>query len=190
MRKAGMKSVLMLWLLLATFVPAVADTFTDRRITVGQKLFRTMLVSNLNYKSNISSDDNIYVDLLYQYDNEQAKKLAKGLTLELATINGVPVIVRLFSITEYINGSQVSSLGAFITEKLDINSINKVIAKGEINQHILFSPFEGDVEKGVMAGLSVESRVRPYVNIFALKQSNIEMKPFFIKVSKLYAPKL
>jgi hypothetical protein len=190
MRIAGMKIVLMLWLLTATFAPAVADAFTDRRITVGQKLFRTMLVANLNYKSHISSDASIYVDLLYQHDNEQAKKLASGLTLELTTINGVPVIVRPLSIAQYINHPKVSSIGAFITEKFDLNSLKKVIAKGQINQHILFSPFEGDVEKGVMAGLSVESRVRPYVNILALEQSNIKMKPFFIKVSKLYAPKL
>ena len=190
MRIAGMKIVLMLWLFLATFVPAVADTFTERRIIVGQKLFRTMLVSNLNYKNNISSDGSIYVDLLYQYDNEQAKKLASGLTSELTAINGVPVIVRSLSLKQYFNSQQVPSIGAFITEKIDKNSLQQIIIKGQINQHILFSPFEGDVEKGVMAGLSVESRVRPYVNISALKQSNIEMKPFFIKVSKLYAPKL
>ncbi len=190
MRKAGMKIVLMLWLLTATFAPAVADTFTERRIIVGQKLFRTMLVSNLNYKNNISPEGRIYVDLLYQYDNEQAKKLASGLTLELTAIHGVPVIVRPLSITQYVHAQQVSSIGAFITEKIDRNSLQQVIVKGHKNQHILFSPFEGDVEKGVMAGLSVESRVRPYVNISALKHSNVEMKPFFIKVSKLYAPKL
>ena len=102
----------------------------------------------------------------------------------------MPVIVRPLSITQYVHDQQVSSIGAFITEKIDINSLQQVIVKGHKNQHILFSPFEGDVEKGVMAGLSVESRVRPYVNISALKHSNVEMKPFFIKVSKLYAPKL
>ena len=44
----------------------------------------------------------------------------------------------------------------------------------------------GDVERGVLGGIKVESRVLPYVNAMAMKESKINLKPFFMKVAKTY----
>ena len=51
---------------------------------------------------------------------------------------------------------------------------------------IVYSPFEGHVEKGVLGGLSVEAQVRPYVNRATVEASQITLKPFFMEVAKVY----
>ncbi len=51
---------------------------------------------------------------------------------------------------------------------------------------ILYSPFEGDVERGVTAGLSIEAKVLPFVNQRTLEASGVELKPFFLKVAKVH----
>lgn len=178
----------MIWLLIAISNFAMADAFTERRISVGQKLFRTMLVANVNYKKNITSEGDAIVHLLYQNNLEYAQKLAKKLASELTEIHGSAVTVQTISSTQYLQAIKMPVFGVFITEKLNSNLLKGVIAQAKSAQHILFSPFEGDVEKGVMAGLAVEARVRPYVNLLAMEQSSIELKKFFIKVSKKYAP--
>jgi hypothetical protein len=50
---------------------------------------------------------------------------------------------------------------------------------------VLYSPFEGHVERGVPAGIAVEAKVQPYLNLSALQAAGIELKPFFLKVAKV-----
>ena len=42
------------------------------------------------------------------------------------------------------------------------------------------------LEHGVLAGMSVEAQVRPYVNTETLAASHVELKSFFMKVTKVY----
>jgi hypothetical protein len=48
---------------------------------------------------------------------------------------------------------------------------------------LLFSPFEGDVERGVATGFRVTDKVLPMVNTTSLKLSNIQLKAFFLRVA-------
>ncbi len=188
MRRLAIQIVIMLWLVTTTSASTVADSFTDRRVSVGQKLFRTMLVADTSYKDNILPDGNIYVDIIYRFDKTLALQHADILEQDLPALHDVPVVVRIVSLKQYLAKSNKPSVGVFIIEKMPLDLLNLIVSRSILNQHILFSPFEGDVEKGVMAGLSVESRVRPFVNMRSLELSKVKVKPFFIKVSKRYAP--
>ncbi len=56
-----------------------------------------------------------------------------------------------------------------------------------IDRHVIvYSPFEGDVESGILGGLSIEAQVRPYLNRATLESSHIMLKEFFLKVAKVY----
>ncbi|HEX5755115.1 MAG TPA: hypothetical protein VFY12_02015, partial [Arenimonas sp.] len=50
---------------------------------------------------------------------------------------------------------------------------------------ILYSPFEGDVERGATAGLSVQAKVQPYVNLQTLKSSGIRLRRFYVEHSRV-----
>ena len=181
-------TLLALWLCYTSVAPAFANSFTDRRITVSQKLFRALLVAKLDYQKNITQNGILYVNLLYSSDYISAQKMSDKLSAELTTLHNQPVVIRPISLAQYLKTSESKAIGSFITEHLNDELLQQAIEHSTQNHQILFSPFEGDVEQGVMAGLSVESKVRPYVNMQTLVQSQVELKPFFIKVSKHYEP--
>ncbi len=72
--------------------------------------------------------------------------------------------------------------GLFLSQSLD-HGIETLINFGEERNAIVFSPFEGDVEKGVPCGLSVTDIVQPYLNIKALISAQIQLKKFFMRVA-------
>ena len=179
---------LSLWLCFTTVALTHANSFTERRISVSQKLFRTLLVAKLNYQKDLSEAGTFYVNLIYQHNDILAKSMSDKLANELTLLHNKPVIIRHVSLINYLKTQEPKAIGSFLVENLSNEQLQKVIKHSINNQQILFSPFEGDVEQGVMAGLSVESKVRPFVNMHALIKSNVELKSFFIKVSKQYAP--
>lgn len=50
-----------------------------------------------------------------------------------------------------------------------------------------YSPYEGDVERGVLGGVQVTDRILPLVNLHELDALNIQLKAFFYKVAAKYA---
>ena len=63
------------------------------------------------------------------------------------------------------------------------NNLDDLIEFVQQKQVLLFSPFEGDVERGVTAGFRVTDKVLPMVNMASLKLSNIYLKAFFLRVA-------
>ncbi|NRB41513.1 MAG: hypothetical protein HRU20_24080 [Pseudomonadales bacterium] len=165
----------------------IADSFTDRRAVVGLKLFRTLLVADTGYQHHITPDGRLNVSLIYLHDLKTASQLAEQLSSELTQLHDIPVTVFTVTLQDYLNKKSQRSLGIFIADKFDLPRLQQLVKSSVAHKQILFSPYEGDVEKGVLAGLSVESRVRPYLNMQTLKKSQLKIKPFFIKVSKKYA---
>jgi len=51
---------------------------------------------------------------------------------------------------------------------------------------VLYSPFDGDVERGAAAGLCIEAKVQPFLNMPALQAAGVEIKPFYVKVARVY----
>jgi hypothetical protein len=64
--------------------------------------------------------------------------------------------------------------------------LKKIVKIAEENSCIVFSPFTGDVERGVVVGISVTNRVKPYFNIRALERSKIVINALLMKMSKRY----
>jgi hypothetical protein len=77
--------------------------------------------------------------------------------------------------------------GIFLTQPLEEGL--PVIIKFAIDKGvILFSPFQGDVEKGVLGGLHITDRVLPYINKSTMNAAGINIKQFFMRVSVIYGP--
>ncbi len=172
-----------LWLILAMSFSVAADSFTDRRTSVGIKLFRSMLVSNTAYLDKVTPSGELHIKLIYTQNARKAHTLASSLGADLKVLQGKPVVLEVVSLNEFLN-SKTPILGAFIVQKMNGANLKAMIDKSILGQTLLFSPFEGDVEKGVFGGISVESKVRPFINMTTLKKSKITMKAFYLRVSK------
>ncbi len=168
-----------------------ADQTSERRVKAGIKLFRAMLAADLDISDKKAPDGSLALLLFYTNDKERAEKLGKSLNKRGRTgagplIRNLPIKVETTSDVSFQRYKENSVAGIFITQSIGSRELEKIIQFGIDRRIVVYSPFEGPVEEGVLGGLSVEARVRPYVNIKTLRRSEIRIKPFFMKVAKRY----
>ena len=178
----------------AAFSPtwsARADSQSDRRARAGIKLFRAMLAADLDISEKIGDDGSLTLLIVYNRDSHTADEFAldmnkTGKSGKPALIRKLPVKVEMSDSALLDKNLKTSYAGIFVAEPLKEETLQRLIDYSINKKTILYSPFEGDVEKGVLGGISVEAKVQPYVNIKTLEKSGIRIKPFFMKVSKSY----
>ncbi|MBK9654431.1 MAG: hypothetical protein IPO66_02775 [Rhodanobacteraceae bacterium] len=85
-----------------------------------------------------------------------------------------------------LNETTPPPVGLFLATPLTETQLARAVDWSIRNQVILYSPFEGDVERGATAGLSIEAKVLPFVNQHTLSASGVELKPFFLKVARVH----
>ncbi|ABC27752.1 conserved hypothetical protein [Hahella chejuensis KCTC 2396] len=190
------RRLLSLLLLLFSCVWALtahADTMEERRIRTSLKLFRAMLAADQDIESKKTHDDYLKIVLIYANNSAKAEFYGREL-LELgegeqqARVRGLPIRVEIsndFALSKY---QTAPPAGVFVIEKLFDDELRQLIQFGVDKQVVLYSPFEGDVAKGVLGGLAVEAHIKPYINLQTLAESQIRIKAFFLKVAKTYGP--
>jgi len=195
-----MKQALIKCLILLLLVPlgwAVPNAFSadqeSTRIRIGLKLFRTILAADMQIKEKLDDKGQIALAIIYKSDEEQAqrygeklRKMGKG--KKRGKIKKIPISVDIIPSTELDKLSERKYAGIYLVEEVEGTSLHFLIDYGIKQQLILYSPFAGAVEQGVTAGLVIEARVKPYVNSRTLKTSQLQLKSFFMKVSKQYEP--
>lgn len=165
----------------------IADTFSDRRALVGLKLFRTLVGADLNVSNKLNPSGQLPVYLLYVHDDGAAKGYRESLANTFTSVRSLPVHINVQTVDKLLATGQPEKPAAiFITEQITANELQRLVDYSIENHVIVFSPFEGDVERGVLAGLSVEATVRPLINMNTLVASELTIKSFYLKVAKPY----
>jgi len=164
----------------------LADNYDDRRLRTGAKLFRALLAADLGLQDRVTPDGHLKILVLAQ-DTDAAGEVT-GLIAgaggpEENRIRGLPLAIEVVSSLHDTPGRVA---GVFIASRYDSDRIGEIARWGIARRTIVYSPFEGHVEKGVLAGLSVEARVRPFLNRKTMEESGIHLKPFFLQVVRMY----
>jgi hypothetical protein len=184
------KSVFTLILLTAIVygaTPSVADDFIDRRITAGTKIFRALLAADVDIDRKIGIHGELQLGLLYIDDTGNAKKAAATLVnRDDPRIRKLKTRIEMVSFGDCIANEKGPLAGIFLTQRLNAEQLQALSAFANTQHLVVFSPFEGDVERGVQSGIAVEARVRPYLNTKALRAAQVRLKSFFMKVAKAY----
>ncbi|MDO3380928.1 hypothetical protein [Gilvimarinus algae] len=157
----------------------VADAFSDRRAYVGLKLFRTLLAADLDAPG--KSGNTIY--FVYATDQALAEQHAKQYAdnapkAEDISLETIPL--------ERLISQKTQAGGVFVSQKLNGLELDTLVNYAKRQHVITFSPYEGDVEAGVLGGLAVEATIKPYINVNTLSLSAVNIKSFYLKVAKLY----
>lgn len=168
------------------YANAQSDSVIERRVLVGLKIFRTLVAADLNISEKVNSTNSLPILILYANNRVKALEYGEHLKSISNTINDLPIEVIIKPINHLQPEENQQYAAVFISQKLDNNEINLAVNYGATQHVVVFSPFEGDVERGVLGGLSVQATVRPLVNIKALNTSQLAIKPFYLKVAKLY----
>jgi hypothetical protein len=177
--------VLLVWLCCALAIANVsADSRDDRRMRAGARLLRSLLAAEVGIEQKVADDGRLKVLVLgaRNHNSDEVKRLIAPSDATPANIRGTPLIVEQAS-----RLGQPENLAAiFLTEPLSSAEFQSLMQYANTHGVLVFSLFEGHVERGAHAGLSVEAKVRPYVNARALAAGKISLKPFFMRVAKVH----
>ena len=173
--------------LLATAVVR-ADSYDERRMRAGARLFRALLVADLDLRSRAAEDGELHVVLLGANSSEENELRRHMLPQGDAPpqLGGLPMQVEVRELAALDGDPRPAAV--FIARPLGGQELAQLVQWSRQRQVVLYSPFEGDVERGVMAGLSVEAKVLPYLNQAALEAAGVSLKPLFLKVAKVHQP--
>jgi len=176
-----------------TFGNAYSADQETIRVRIGLKLFRTILAADMHIHEKQDSDGKLPLAIVYKSNlavaetySEKLRHSGKG--DHQGEIKGLPITVDAIAVTQLEQLPVGKYAGIYIVETLDSRDLQFLVSYGIAHQRITYSPFDGAVEQGIAAGLMIAARVTPYVNVQTLKASKLQIKPFFLKVSKRYEP--
>lgn len=160
-----------------------ADDAADRRTEAGARLFRALLAADLDLPKK-TVNNQLLIVFFYSSDARRASALAQSFAG--ANIRDIPVMVEVTNDATLAKYAGRTPAGLFIADTAAKGALQSLVRYGIDHRVIVYSPFEGDVENGVLGGLSIEAQVRPFLNQTTLDASHISLKSFFLKVAKVY----
>ena len=174
-------------LLVALTLPSLVagDEVNDRRANAGIRLFRALLAADLDLPRKTVAPNQLLIVFFYVDDKARAAELAQRFATE-DKIHGLSVTTELTNDPNFAAYEKRVPAGIFLADSPAKQPLASIVHWGIAHRVIVYSPFEGHVEKGVLGGLSVEAQVRPYVNRATIEASQISLKPFFLEVAKVY----
>jgi hypothetical protein len=155
----------------------------NKRLLIGIELFPSFLASDQHIKEKKDQENLLNILVLYQYDRKVAEDITSRLK-SLGKIRGIAFRIIIASVNDIQYSSNQPIAGVFIAESL--LPLEPIIKKSIDHHYIVFSPFEGDVERGITGGIHISEKIVPFVNMSTLKKANIQLKSFFLRVSKKY----
>lgn len=184
----GFRAAWMLLLAALIISPLLANTAAggqiDRRVKVGLKLFPAVLSADTDLRTKQSPGGTLNILVVYERSRVSAQEIKNSLSA-IDKIKSMAVHVETVSLDDLEAAMHEAVAGVFIADP-NITQLGHVISLAKAHRVIVFSPFEGDVERGVLSGISVSDRILPYVNLRALGDSGIRLKSFFMKIAVSY----
>ncbi len=167
---------------------ALADDADDRRVRAGARLFRSLLAAETALEAQAGADGVLHV-VVFGGENTVAGDVSQLIAASgesgKAGIRDLPVKIERIANVAALDGAPKPA-GIFLAAAPTDADLTKLIAWSNAAHIVLYSPFEGHVERGVAAGIAVEAKVQPYLNLPALAAAGVEIKPFYLKVAKMY----
>lgn len=167
----------------------VDQTEETRRTDVGIRMFGTLLAADVDLPKKTDAGKLLLV-VFYTADADRAEKLAASLRLlpdgEPKKIAGLAVDAITTSDPTFASAGNRKPAGVFLAQPPDGKTLRTIIQYGIAQRVIVYSPFDGHVESGVLGGLSIGAQVKPFVNRATLEASQITLKPLFMTVAKVH----
>jgi len=178
--RIAFRAVVALLLLLPLFgTPTLAQETLSPRLQIGIGMLPAVVAANQRLANNDGQAVTIY--LVYRINNHVAGQLKAALA-KIDRIRNHEVRVEPISIADLLATELEPTSAIFLAEPLD-DEFADLVEFAQRERVLLFSPFEGDVKRGAMTGFRVTDKVLPMVNMTSLKQSNIYMKAFFLRIA-------
>lgn len=180
------RTLCLLLLCLLTFFQGnlYAQEWEEPRIWAGLDLFPSLVAADQDIAEKHGPDGKLLLVLMYVDEKEAAEEMALYLA-KIEHIRGILIRIELTDDTSMKSYEDTPLAGIFLTQRL-YGELEHVIGYGMEHHTIVLSPFEGDVERGVLGGIAISDRILPYVNIEAMRSWGIRIKGFFLRIAEQY----
>jgi hypothetical protein len=175
-------------ILLCNLVPILGSTslaqdMLSPRLRIGINLLPAVVAANQSLAAtDVNQELPIY--LVYRDDSYRGEQLKQSIN-QVGKIRGRGLAAESISLDALLDAEPQPLGVVFIAEPLD-QQLPELIRFAQQQRLLLFSPFAGDVERGVTAGFQVTDKVLPQVNMASLKKSKIQLKAFFLRIAVKY----
>lgn len=177
-------SLVILLVLLSSMAGAsLADENDIRRVDISLSIFPRIVAVDNHFRDKLNSNKKAYLLFVYDKNKEYAQELADRMIKSNSNIGGMAVVTEIMSVADDLPINNPPT-AVFVVERLSNAQLEKIILFAAETQRLVFSPYSGDVERGVMVGISVTNRVKPYFNLSALRQSKVAINALLMKMSK------
>ena len=166
-------------LLLFVCACLISNVFAmDARTRVGLNLVPAFAAAQVIEKSSTSID----VWLVYQQLDDEVKEQEAYLRIRNKKQgSSLSFVMRNISDLPSLQPEQGTMLVA--VQRFDDQGIDALLAYSATHHLLTYSPYAGDVERGVMGGVLISDRIVPLINVQMLKEQQVQLKTFFLKVS-------
>lgn len=163
----------------------LADETEKRRVDISVSIFPRIVAVDNHFREKLDKDKKARLLFVYDSDEKFAQNLAERIGNPDHNIGGMPIVARVINVAEELPDEEVP-VAIFLVEKLSDTQLAKILDYAESTHRLVFSPYSGEVERGVMVGISVTNRVKPYFNLATLRRSKVVINALLMKMSKRY----
>lgn len=153
------------------------------RKIIAVNLLPSLLSADIELEKKLSTDNRLEIRVIYVEDAQAGFQLSSSLGM-IKQINGFAVRLTTEPLAQSLDTEREAPAVYFIAERLP--NITPLLRVAKSRGRMLYSPYSGDVERGITAGISLTDRILPYVNRQSLKDARVKLKPFFLKVANQY----
>ena len=162
---------------------SLAQDSLSPRLQIGINLLPAIVAANQSLAAT-DIDRNLPIYLVYRENRYLGEQLKQRID-QFGKIRGRAVEAAAISLEELLVAEPQPLSVVFVAEPLE-RQLPDLVRFTQQHRLLLFSPFAGDVERGVSAGFQVTDKVLPEVNMASLKQSKIQLKAFFLRIAVKY----
>lgn len=160
-----------------------ADEAEQRRVGISMSIFPRIVAVDNDFRNKLVEGSRAQLMFVYDRDSQYAQKLADQIKTDSDNIGGMDVEALIMSVEGELPVSEPPT-AIFIVEKLTDAQLQTVMEFASATHRLVFSPFLGDVERGVTVGISVTNRVKPFFNLTTLRHSKVTINALLMKMSK------
>ena len=164
-----------------------ADSYDDRRVRSAARLMRAFLAADEGLAARHPDGSPVRVVVLARNARRAdplISLIAPSAEKEAIRISGLELEV--VPLLELPAEDASPADAVFLAEPLGDSDFDTLLTWCIARRVILYSPFEGDVERGATAGLSIQAKVQPFVNRRTLDATGITLRSFFIDHSRVW----
>lgn len=155
----------------------------EQRMRVGLELFPACLGALEAIETWLTPQGTLLVLVVHAGSSANAHSVVANLEA-VGRIRKYPLEMRVLSAAELDAYSGARPVGVFVSS-VDLSPEQQRLWS-ERHRTLVFSPFQGAVEGGAVAGIYVADRILPFVNPAQAHRAGIDFKAFFLDVARRY----